>query len=209
MDEPLFRLDTVELGRSAAQRQTLRGAIATAVVLHAVVIAILIWHPHTTPVRVSAAPSGPMTAYIEAGPAPAGTTGVKRTVAPRPKRTMAAKVAEPTPVANESAGDSAGAAAAGAAGAQGGGPVRIGAGQLQLLKRVEPIYPQMMLASRQTGTVVLDAVIRPDGTVDEVKVLESHGAAFDRAAIDAVRQWRYSPPGFESVLTVTVIFSLR
>jgi TonB family protein len=56
---------------------------------------------------------------------------------------------------------------------------------------------------------VLDAVIRPDGAVDDVKVLESAGPFFDRAAIMAVRQWRYSPPGFESVLTVTVIFSIR
>jgi protein TonB len=118
---------------------------------------------------------------------------------------MPAKVAEPQPVSNESPGESAG----GGPQASGGGPVRIGAGQLQLLQRVEPIYPSQMLNLHQTGTVVLDAIIRPDGTVDDVKVLQSAGGFFDRAATIAVRQWRYSPPGFESVLTVTVIFSIQ
>ena len=40
-------------------------------------------------------------------------------------------------------------------------------------------------------------------------VLQPLGPLFDRAATEAVKQWRYSPPGFEAVLTVTVIFSIR
>jgi TonB family protein len=56
---------------------------------------------------------------------------------------------------------------------------------------------------------VLDATIHPDGTIGDVTVLQSLGSLFDRAAMNAVKQWRYSPPGFEAVLTVTVIFSIR
>jgi TonB family protein len=40
-------------------------------------------------------------------------------------------------------------------------------------------------------------------------VTQSLGPFFDRAAIQAVKQWRYSPPGFEAILTVTVIFSIK
>ena len=40
-------------------------------------------------------------------------------------------------------------------------------------------------------------------------MVKSGGSAFDQSAINAVKQWRYNPPGFEAVVTVTVIFSLR
>ena len=85
------------------------------------------------------------------------------------------------------------------------------AGMLVITSDPKPIAvdPPQMISARQTGTVVVDAIIRPDGTVDDVKVLQSQGPLFDRAAITAVKQWRYSPPGVESVLTVTVIFSIR
>ena len=66
-----------------------------------------------------------------------------------------------------------------------------------------------MRAASREGTVVLDAVINPDGTIGEVTVLRSTDALFARAAVDAVRQWQYSPPGFRAILTVTVIFSVR
>jgi protein TonB len=83
------------------------------------------------------------------------------------------------------------------------------AGQIQLLNKVEPVYPPLMLAAKRTGTVVLDATIHPDGSIGDVTVLQSPGPVFDRAAVDAVKQWRYSPPGFEAILTVTVIFSIH
>jgi protein TonB len=207
MAEPLLSLRQLEVGRDFAQRRTLRNALGAAVVLHVLVAGVIIWRPHVAPVRVGVAPSGPMTAYISTEPA--GTSGVSPPVSkPRPpKNVMPAKVADPQPASNETGGEQ----QTGTAGlTQGsGGPVRIGTGQLQLLTRVEPIYPPLMLQARQTGTVVLDAVIRADGTIDEVKILQSRGALFDQSAINAVKQWRYSPPGFEAVLTVTVIFSIK
>lgn len=207
MADSQLSLRELEIGRDLAQRRTLRKALAAAVVLHAVALGIVIFRPHVTPVRVSIAPSGPMTAYISTA-TPTGTSGVSPAVSkPRPpRRVMPAKVVEPEPASNGSGGAQTGTTGV----AQGsGGPVRLGTGQLQLLTRVEPIYPPLMLRAGQTGTVVLDAVIRADGTVDEVKVLQSRGAFFDQAAINAVKQWRYSPPGFEAVLTVTVIFSIK
>ncbi len=207
MAEQLLSLGDVEISRNPAQRRILRGAIAAAVVLHLILLAVFIWRPRTIPVRVSVAHQGSISAYVNVTPAPAGTTGAPRPVTkPRPVTLRtAAKAAPEEPVSNESTG--AGQQVAGTA--QGGGPVRMSAGQIQLLNKVEPVYPPLMLAAKRTGTVVLDATIHPDGSIGAVAVLQSSGPIFDRAAIDAVRQWRYSPPGFEAILTVTVIFSIH
>lgn len=203
----LLTLGKIEIARDAAQRRTLRGAIGAAVVLHAVALALVIWHPHRTLPRVTVAHPGSIGAYINVVPAPAGTTGAQRPVSkPRPvKLTPATAAPQDEPVSNESVGS--GQTTMGQA--QGGGPVRMAMGQIQLINKVDPIYPPFMLARQSSGTVVLDATINPDGTIGDVTILQSQGALFDRAAIKAVKQWRYTPPGFEAILTVTVIFSLR
>jgi len=208
MSAQLLTLREVDIGRNPAQRRTLRGAIAAAIVLHAIALAVLVWRPHTTPVRVTVAHQGSISAYVNIAPAAAPTTGaVPRPVTkPRPVSLASApKAPEPEPASNESAGPAQNVAG----GAQGGGPVRMTTGQIQLLKKVDPVYPPVMLAAKRTGTVVLDATIKPDGSIDDVMVLQSLGPLFDRAATQAVKQWRYTPPGFEAVLTVTVIFSIR
>jgi periplasmic protein TonB len=90
------------------------------------------------------------------------------------------------------------------------GPVRVAAGQGPgLIKRVEPRYPPIAQTARIEGRVVVDAVIRRDGTVSEVKVLSSTNAMFEQACIDAVRQWRFTPGSQDVILTVTVNFTLR
>src|SRR5436190_1890407 len=205
----LLNLGGVELARTAAQRRIFRDAIAAAIVLHAIALAVLIWRPHTTPRRVTVAHQGAIEAYVNITPAPAGTTGAapKPVNKPRPVSLASpSKAPVPEPASNESTG----AGQDVAVGAQaGGGPVRMSTGQIQLLNKVDPVYPPLMLAVKRTGTVVLDATIKPDGTIDDVKVLQSLGPLFDRAAENAVKQWRYTPPGFEAVLTVTVIFSIK
>lgn len=201
MAEQFLSLREADIARTPAQRRLFRGAIAAAVVIHVIALAVLIWRPHSTPVRVSAAHQGSISAYVNITPAPAATTGAapRPVTKPRPVSLAAApKAAEPQPESNEST-----------AGAQGGGPVRMTTGQIQLLKKVDPIYPPVMVAAKRGGTVVVDATIKPDGSIDDVMVLQSLGPLFDRAAIQAVKQWRYTPPGFEAVLTVTVIFTIR
>jgi TonB family protein len=94
-------------------------------------------------------------------------------------------------------------------------PVRIG-GQIsapELLHRVEPVYPDIAVMAKVTGTVILEAVVATDGTVESVKVLRPV-KFLDQAAIDAVKQWRYKPlilNGMPTpfVLTVTLTFSIR
>lgn len=58
----------------------------------------------------------------------------------------------------------------------------------QLVHRVDPVYPD----TDAEGTVVLHAIIGPDGTVQQLAVISGPEPLRD-AALDAVRQWRYQP----------------
>lgn len=90
------------------------------------------------------------------------------------------------------------------------GPVRVSPGQGPgIIKKVEPVYPPIARTARLEGSVVVDAVIRQDGSVSDVKVLSSSNKMFEQACIDAVRQWRFTPGSQDVVLTVTVNFTLR
>ncbi len=54
---------------------------------------------------------------------------------------------------------------------------------------VAPDYPPGALAD---GVVLVEVIVERDGTVDAARVLRS-SAAFDRAATDAVLQWKFRP----------------
>jgi len=93
--------------------------------------------------------------------------------------------------------------------------VRVGLGVTapQKIRHVAPIYPPIALAARREGVVILEAVIGEEGSVRDVKVLRSV-PLLDQAAIDAVRQWRFSPTLLSGepvpvVMTVTVAFRLN
>jgi protein TonB len=94
-------------------------------------------------------------------------------------------------------------------------PVRIG-GQLtapELTFRVNPTYPEMAVHAKITGTVILEATVGGDGSVESVRVLRSV-SLLDKAAIEAVKQWRYSPLLINGIptpfiLSVTLQFSLK
>jgi len=78
---------------------------------------------------------------------------------------------------------------------------------------VAPIYPPIALAARKEGLVILQATIDEEGIVREVKVLRSD-PLFDQAAMDAVKQWRFTSPMLNKqkipvVMTVTVTFNLN
>lgn len=67
-----------------------------------------------------------------------------------------------------------------------------GVSQGLLLKRVQPVYPAQALQMRVQGAVELDASISTDGSVTKIKVLRGQ-PSLARAAVDAVRQWKYQP----------------
>jgi TonB family protein len=67
-----------------------------------------------------------------------------------------------------------------------------GVSQGLLIKRVQPQYPQAALAVRAQGAVQIEATVNKQGNVVNPKVL-SGDPILARAALEAVRQWRYKP----------------
>jgi protein TonB len=92
--------------------------------------------------------------------------------------------------------------------------VRVG-GQIKepkKLKDVRPGYPDIARQARVQGVVILECTISPQGKVTDVKVLRGI-PLLDQAAIDAVKQWVYTPTLLNGVpvpviMTVTVNFKL-
>jgi protein TonB len=81
-----------------------------------------------------------------------------------------------------------------------------------LIRRVQPAYPDLARQARIQGQVVLQAMISKQGTIENLSVMEGHPMLV-RAAIDAVSQWRYRPyilngEPVEVATQITVNFSL-
>jgi len=75
-----------------------------------------------------------------------------------------------------------------------------------------PVYPEFARNARVEGTVILEAVLDTSGTITQLRVVRSV-PLLDRAALDAVRQWKYTPTvyGGRSVsvlMTITIRFTL-
>jgi len=77
---------------------------------------------------------------------------------------------------------------------------------------VVPVYPQIARAAHVSGVVIIEATIDEAGTVRDTRVLRSI-PLLDAAALEAVRQWRFTPTVLNGqvipiVMTVTVNFRL-
>jgi protein TonB len=72
--------------------------------------------------------------------------------------------------------------------------VRVSQGVSQglLVHQVKPTYPPLARQARIQGTVVLQAVIGKDGSIQNLKVVSGH-PMLAPAALEAVKQWRYKP----------------
>jgi TonB family protein len=93
---------------------------------------------------------------------------------------------------------------------------RQGAGGLEAPKKVKevpPVYPGRAKRDGVQGTVVLAGTVSPDGNVTDVKVLRSV-PELDKAAMDAVKEWKYEPAVVDGeptsmVTTMTVSFTVE
>lgn len=204
-------LDLAErrLSGDPGQRRLVIRALVAALVLHATVLIARMpdWGPD--PVRVDAPQEQAMKVQFLQPPAPPKAP-------PKPPEPVAKKIPRPDPTpqepepikeapppAPEPAPEMAPAPVQ-------TGPVRVAPGQGPgIIKKVEPRYPPIAQASRLEGTVVVDAIIKADGTVGDVKVLSSTNKLFEQACVDAIRQWRYTPGSQDVILTVSVNFTLR
>jgi periplasmic protein TonB len=67
-----------------------------------------------------------------------------------------------------------------------------GVSQGLLVKKVPPAYPPQAMQAHIQGSVQLLATISKDGNITNVKTLSGE-SVLARAAIEAVKQWKYKP----------------
>ena len=81
------------------------------------------------------------------------------------------------------------------------------------VRDVRPVYPQIAISGGVEGRVIIEAIITVDGKVKDARILRSI-PLLDRAALEAVNQWVFSPTLLNGVpvpiiITVSVDFKLR
>jgi len=105
---------------------------------------------------------------------------------------------------------------AGSGGGTGGGPYRAGSGidAPRLLREVKADYTEDARQHGVSGDVVLEIVVRRDGSVGDVTVLRGLAGGLNDRAVQAVRQWRFAPArrqgaAVDVIVEVAVEFKLR
>lgn len=104
----------------------------------------------------------------------------------------------------------------GSGGGTGGGVYRPGSGidPPRLLREVKADYTEEARQRGISGEVVMEIVVRRDGSVGDVKVLQGLGGGLNDRAVQAVRQWHFSPAhkqneAVDVMVEVAVEFKLR
>ena len=95
------------------------------------------------------------------------------------------------------------------------GPLHVRAQQAQsedLVRRakskVQPTYPDLARKMNITGTVKIEIVVLPNGTVKDARVVGGH-PVLASAALDAAKRWRFEPAGAESTGVIDFKFEPR
>jgi TonB family protein len=100
----------------------------------------------------------------------------------------------------------------GSGGGTGGGTYRPGNGVTlpRLLSEVRPQYTSDAMRAKVQGTVLLECVVKTDGTVGDVRVIRSLDPTFglDQEAVRAAKQWRFAP-GMRQDEPVAVLISIE
>jgi periplasmic protein TonB len=103
-------------------------------------------------------------------------------------------------------------------GGTGGGAYRPGAGiELpRVLREVKPQYTSDAMRAKVQGTVLLECIVQPDGSVGNVQIVRSLDPVFglDEEAVKAARQWRFVPgkrfgEPVPVIVTIELTFTLR
>jgi TonB family protein len=74
--------------------------------------------------------------------------------------------------------------------------------------KVQPVYPDLARKMNITGTVKVEVVVSPNGTVKDAKVVGGH-PLLASAALDAARKWRFEPAAVETTGVVDFKFEAR
>lgn len=190
------------------------------------------------PARKEPDPVVPVEKPVETPPPPPEVEPIPPVVAPvavvaANDRDQTGVIDTPAPATSESRGPGAGGGAgtgtgtglgsgngagigAGSGGGMGGGPYRPGSGVTppRILLEVKADYTEDARKRNIEGEVVLEIVVRRDGTVGDVTLLEGLPSGLSDRAIQAVRQWRFSPARrlgqpVDVIVEVAVEFKLR
>lgn len=103
-------------------------------------------------------------------------------------------------------------------GGTGGGAYKPGAGITLpgVLREVKPQYTADAMRAKVQGSVWLECIVMPDGSVGDVRVTRSLDPIFglDQEAIKAAKQWRFSPGLRQGepvpvIITIELTFTLR
>jgi TonB family protein len=106
----------------------------------------------------------------------------------------------------------------GSGGGTGGGVYRPGNGVTlpRVLHEEKPQYTSDAMRAKVQGTVLLECVVRPDGTIGDVQVVRSLDPTFglDQQAVAAARKWRFAPgtrlgEAVPVLITIELQFTLR
>jgi TonB family protein len=106
----------------------------------------------------------------------------------------------------------------GTGGGFGGGAYRPGSGVTipEVLVEVKPQYTADAMRAKVQGTVLLECVVLPDGTVGDVRITKSLDPVFglDDQAVRAARRWRFKPGTRNGqpvpvLVTIELTFTLR
>ncbi len=162
----------------------------------------------TPPPRPVEKPAEPAPAPARTDPAPPVAAPVA--TVPADPKDQAGVLTEAPPVGSRGSGEGGGSGTGtgtgvgegdgsgigpGSGGGTGGGPYRPGSGITppELLQEVKPDYTEEARRRNLEGEVVLEIVVRRDGSVGNMRLLHGLGGGLDQRAMDAVRRWRFAP----------------
>lgn len=74
--------------------------------------------------------------------------------------------------------------------------------------KVQPVYPELARRMNITGTVKVEVVVAPNGTVKEARVVGGH-PVLANVALEAAKKWRFEPASVESSGVIDFKFEPR
>jgi TonB family protein len=179
-------------------------------------------------------PPPPPEPKVEPPPAPPPSPPVQAPVVPKPAdpvEVTGVPAPAPKPATDQGSGSGGGAGTGqgrgvgegtgpgigpGSGGGEGGGPFRPGAGITppRLLREVKADYTDDARRRGISGDVLLEIVVRRDGSVGDVRVRRGLDRGLDQRAVEAVRQWRFAPATRQGapvdvIVDIAVEFKLR
>jgi periplasmic protein TonB len=153
---------------------------------------LLVWRGGTDSDFYRAGPAAPTAAAPQYAPLPAPVSGGGKEASDVAPPSSKAGSSEDQPRLVETAPPPAPPVAAATPRPRPAAPAAVS--QPQPISTPAPKYPSMALRRGEHGTVMVSAQIGPDGVPASVDVAKSSGSrVLDRAAVDAVRRWRFRP----------------